>query len=54
MSTTTIKVPEPTRRNAVAVALQKRHGFGPKVMKDRRAPRGGSRNKQRDFRNEDY
>ena len=44
----------PKRRNPFAVALIRRHGGGVKPMKDRRAPRGGAKNKQRDFRDEDY
>jgi len=54
MSTITITVPVPTRRSAVAVAMQKRHGGGVQIMKDRRTPRGGAKNKQRDYRNGDY
>jgi len=40
-------------RNFVAVAMAKRYGGGSKVMKDRRAPRGGNRNLQREYR-EDF
>lgn len=36
------------------VALSKRHGSGVKAHKDRRLPRGGSRNKQRDFKDGNY
>lgn len=50
----TIKLPEQTRRSPMVVAIQKRHGFGPKTMKDRRTPRGGSRNKQAEYRDERY
>jgi hypothetical protein len=49
-----VELPELEHRNPVAVALQKRHGFGVKKMKDRRQPRGGARNKQRDYREENY
>jgi hypothetical protein len=54
MATTTIKIPAPTRRNALVVAAIKRYGNTTKVMKDRRTPRGGSRNKQSDYREERY
>jgi len=50
----TITLPETEHRNPFAVALQKRHGFGVKKMHDRRRPRGGARNKQRDYREENY
>jgi len=49
-----IKVAVPEARNAVAVALLKRHGGGVQIMKDRRTPRGGTRNKQRDYREGAY
>jgi hypothetical protein len=39
-------------RNFVAVAMAKRYSGGIKVMKDRRAPRGGNRNLQREYREE--
>jgi hypothetical protein len=42
----TVKVPAPAARHAVLVALQKRYGSTTKVMKDRRQPRGGARNRQ--------
>lgn len=51
---TIVKVPAPAHRNAVLVALHKRYGNTTKTMKDRRAPRGGSRNRQRDYREEKY
>ncbi len=51
---TVVKVPAPAPRNAVLVALHKRYGNTTKVMKDRRAPRGGARNKQQDYREERY
>lgn len=38
-----IEVETPTHRNPVAVALQRRHGTGRKIMKDRRTPRGGTK-----------
>jgi hypothetical protein len=53
MSTTTIKVPAPRRRSGLFVALIKRH-TRITTMKDRRTPRGGARNKQRDYREENY
>ncbi len=49
-----IKVEAPEVRNNVAVALMKRHGGGNRFMKDRREARGGSRNKQRDYREGSY
>ncbi len=36
------------------VALHKRYGNTTKTMKDRRTPRGGARNNQRDYREERY
>ena len=42
------------RQNPIAVALRVRHGKTITVMKDRRAPRGGARDKQRDYREERY
>ena len=50
----TIRIEKATNRNPVAVAMQKRHGGGVKIMKDRRTPRGGSKNKQAAYRNGDY
>jgi hypothetical protein len=41
-------------RNIVLVALNKRHASTTTRMKDRRAPRGGQRNKQVDYRDERY
>jgi len=49
-----MKPKTPKHRNPVIVALVRRHGGGVKMMRDRRAPRGGSRNKQRDYREENY
>lgn len=49
-----IKVEAPEVRNPIAVALVKRYGGGNRVMKDRRQPRAGTRNKQRDYREERY
>jgi hypothetical protein len=48
-----IKVPAATKRSPLLVALVKRHSRT-QVMKDRRNPRGGSRNNQRDYREEKY
>lgn len=42
------------RRSPMLVALVARHGGGVKIMKDRRTPRGGNRNKQRDYRSDNY
>ncbi len=50
---TTIKIPAPARRSPMLVALYRRHGSS-KVMKDRRVPRGGTRNRQNDYREERY
>ena len=50
----TVTLPEQTRRSPMLVALLKRHGQGVKSHKDRRLPRGGNRNDQRDFREERY
>jgi len=50
----TIKLPPQTKRSPMVVAIQKRHGHGQAPMKDRRADRGGARNRQRDFRDERY
>lgn len=41
--------PQTKVRNVIVIAMMKRHGSTTSVMKDRRAPRGGTRNKQRDF-----
>lgn len=49
-----VKVESPEIRNAVAVAMVKRYGGGCRIMRDRRAPRGGAKNKQRDYREETY
>ncbi len=50
---TTIKLPTQIRRSPMLVALYKRHGSS-KVIKDRRVPRSGARNRQRDYREEKY
>lgn len=49
-----MKLKKPRHRNPVVVALVARHGSGVKIMKDRRTPRGGARNKQREYREEAY
>jgi hypothetical protein len=41
-------------RNPILVALIKRYGKTTTVMKDRRTPRGGDRNRQRDYREGGY
>lgn len=51
---TVIKIPAAAPRHPVLVALQKRYRNTTKTMKDRRIPRGGSRNKQQDYREERY
>lgn len=38
--------------NPIAVAMTKRYGTTTKKMKDRRTPRGGSKNKMKDILNE--
>lgn len=40
---------KPSKKNPVAVAMVKRYGQTVRIMKDRRTPRGGARNKQRDI-----
>jgi hypothetical protein len=42
------------KQNPVAVAMRKRHGKTTTKMKDRRAPRGGARNKQKEYREDGY
>jgi hypothetical protein len=51
---TTIHIPALPTRHAVLVACVKRYGATSKIMKDRRTPRGGTRNKQREYREERY
>jgi len=46
--------PSKRPRNPIAVAMRKRHGATGTKMRDRRAPRGGSRDRQRDYREERY
>ena len=43
----------PAPRNTIVVAMNARH-HGYTVMKDRRASRGGTRNKQVEYRNENF
>lgn len=54
MATQIVTLPEATLRNTVAVAMRLRHANTTSVMKDRRTPRGGNRNRQRDYREERY
>jgi hypothetical protein len=49
-----MKKKQQKRRSPIAVALRKRHGQTTTKMKDRRAPRGGSRNKQREYKEDGY
>lgn len=49
-----MKLPAKKIRNPVAVAMNARYGHTTTIMKDRRTPRGGNRNKQNDFRNDSY
>lgn len=45
-----MKTPKtPARRNAVIVAMNRRYGRTTKSMRDRRAARGGCRNKQQEY-----
>lgn len=44
----------PRPKNAVFIAMMKRHGQTTTVMKDRRQPRGGTRNKGRDYLSGNY
>lgn len=39
----TIKVEPAARRSPLVIAMQRRHGRGVRVMKDRRASRGGAK-----------
>lgn len=48
----TAKKPKP--KNAVVIAMMKRHGRTTTVMKDRRQPRGGTRNKAREYLSGNY
>ena len=41
-------------RSGIAIAMVARFGGGDKPMKDRRAPKKGARNKQREYREESY
>lgn len=50
----TPKIPSERPRNPVFVAMMKRHGSTTSVMKHRSQPRGGNRNKQRDFLSGNY
>lgn len=54
MATMIIHVETSTARSGLREAMQKRHGKGRKVMKDRRVPRGGSKNEQHTYREERY
>lgn len=42
------------KQNPMAVAMRKRHGATTTKMKDRRAPRGGARNKQKEYSEDGY
>jgi len=42
------------QRSVIAVVMQKRYGSTTTVMHDRRLERGGARNKQKQYRNEEY
>ena len=48
-----IKLPE-DKRSPMTAALYKRHGFRQTAIKDRRTPRGGAKNRQRDYRDGNY
>jgi hypothetical protein len=45
----TIRHGDDGKRNPIAVAMKKRYGNTTSVMKDRREPRGGTRNETRDL-----
>jgi len=47
------KVKGKRRQNPIAVAMRKRH-VGATKMKDRRAPRGGARDKQKEYKEDGY
>jgi hypothetical protein len=50
-----IRLEDLTPRSPMLVALYKRHGSNAQAtMKDRRRPRGGNRNVQREYREERY
>lgn len=49
-----MKLPKLTPRHPLIVAAIKRYGSTTKAMKDRRTPKGGARNRQRDYREERY
>lgn len=42
------------KQNPIAVAMRKRHGATTTKMKDKRVPRGGTRNKQKEYREDEY
>lgn len=42
------------RRNPFVVVMFKHHSEGKTSIKDRRTPRGGTKNNQRDYREEKY
>lgn len=46
--------PAHDKRNPVREGMFVRYGRTSTVMKDRRKPRGGSRNRQRDYREGNY
>jgi hypothetical protein len=50
----TLKLPKVAPRNSFVVAAIKGFGSTHRVMKDRRTPRGGNRNRQQDYRSENY
>jgi len=53
-SSPNMDTPSKKIRNPILVALIKRYGKTTTVMKDRRTPRGGDRNRQRDYREGGY
>ena len=52
MKTKTVKGDR--RQNPVYVAMTKRHASTTTTMKHKTAPRGGNRNKQNDYKSENY
>lgn len=47
-----MKPPKKIPRSPVARGMFARYGAGVRIMHDRRAPRGGARNRQREWREE--
>jgi hypothetical protein len=54
MATIAVIKIEVTKRSPMVHAIQKRHGLGQAPMEDRRTPRGGAKNRQHAFRDDNY